>query len=89
MGGCSSSLPAVRVTITGVPGTLRLMAARFMPTDVWCLAFSLIGTATAGSAEFFGGRAGITVAIVIGSNDVSFTAHAGVFNGALLFDGCS
>jgi len=26
---------------------------------------------------------------VIGSNDVGFTAHAGVFNGALLFDGCS
>lgn len=65
------------------------MAARFMPTNVYYLAFSLIGTAAAGRSEFFGGRAGIPVAGMFGSNDVGFTAHAGVFNGALLFDGCS
>ena len=65
------------------------MAARFMPTDVYNLAFSLIGTAAAGRSEFFWGRAGIPVAGMFGSNDMGFTAHAGVFNGTLVCDGCS
>jgi hypothetical protein len=59
------------------------MAAGFMPTSVYYIAFSIIGTATAGCSEFFRGRACIPVAAVIGSNDVGFPAHAGVFNGAL------
>ena len=65
------------------------MAAGFMPTSVWHLTFSIIGTTAAGCSEFFRGRAGIPVAGMFGSNDMGFTAHAGVFNGALLFDVCS
>ena len=65
------------------------MAAWFMPAAVWSLAFSLTITATAGCSEFFGRYAGIPVAGMIGSGGMGFTAPAGMFNGTLLYDGCS